>query len=583
MSLDEHLGEFPSVRKNFMFFLLGLLLFAAFMLTSTISYIVSRQSIRRTILEAELPLSSDNIYSEIQRDLFKPILISSLMANDTFVKDWIFKGETDQAAITRYLNQIQTRYDTISSFLVSDRTLKYYHPNGVIKVVSEDNPEDEWYFRVRQMQAPYELNVDLDKANENTMTIFINYRILDRDGNFIGATGVGLTVSAVKNLMHRYYQRFGRHVYFYDRQGNLVLHSHSEDDPAIPDHKMEKALQTVLEEVNSGMSNVSLSSPTSRGGLANYRYIPQLDWILVVEQPSDGTRKILFKTFAINFVVCLFTALVVFSIIRTAFANYHQHLENRNKLLQEKNERIREQAAELEKANKALDALHVEKNELIGITVHDLKNPLNSVLGFTDLLLMDQSVQGHAREYVGYIATSSRGMLEQLEDLLKLTELNSPHEVTLDPIDAAATVRLSVDDYLLHAKTKQLTLSLDLPSSPALVRAHQEWLVTCIDNLLSNAIKYSPPGGNISVSVSTKNGEVVIAVQDQGEGIDQTEQTRLFGKFERLSPRPTAGESSTGLGLFIVHQMITRMNGRVWCESRKGSGSTFFISLPLAA
>ena len=133
---------------------LGITLFAAFLIASTISFVVYRNSIRTAILENELPLSSDNIYSEIQRDLFEPILISSLMANDTFLRDWIAGGEHDPEIVMRYLRRIQEQYSTITAFLVSEATETYYHPTAAPRQVDPDHPIDKWFFRVRKLPAP---------------------------------------------------------------------------------------------------------------------------------------------------------------------------------------------------------------------------------------------------------------------------------------------------------------------------------------------------------------------------------------------------------------------------------------------
>lgn len=566
-----------------MLLVLGVLLFLAFLVTSTISYLISRKSIRNAILEEELPLSGDNIYSEIQRDLFKPILISSLMANDTFVRDWILKGETDLEAISAYLQHIRNRYRTISSFLVSEKTRHYYEPQGILKTVREDDPRDIWFFRVRKMSADYEINVDPDQANRDTMTIFVNYRVLDKDGNFLGATGVGLAVNAVKALMQKYQSRFKRDIYFYDRSGKLMLNSLADSNEGLPvgsDHSAEAALQTVIDRVNRGETDVNLSDVRKSGAMDHYRYIPELDWILVVEQTSDGTRRILFQTFGVNLFICLLTAVILLSIIRIVVLRYQRNLEIRNHLLEENNKRIEKQAEELLEAKTKLDVMHHDKDEFIGVIVHDLKNPLGSVLGFSELLAQDQSLPEKPMEYAKHIYAGSRNMLEQVEGLLQLTELEAPNEVRLEKLDASGIVRQTVEDYAFQAQVKGISLILDLPDDSVPTRANESLLVSSIGNLISNAIKYSPVGARVRVSLVQYVKRVEISVRDEGEGISAEDQKQLFRKFERLRTRPTAGESSSGLGLYLVHQMVGRMGGTVRCESVPGEGSTFIIGLP---
>ena len=108
-------------------------------------------------------------------------------------------------------------------------------------------------------------------------------------------------------------------------------------------------------------------------------------------------------------------------------------------------------------------------------------------------------------------------------------------------------------------------------------------LVQIMDNLVSNAVKYSPSGKNIHVRVREVDGCVRAEVRDEGPGISAEDQKRLFGKFARLTARPTAGEHSTGLGLAIVKRLVESMNGKVWCESELGQGAAFIVELSLAA
>ena len=98
-----------------------------------------------------------------------------------------------------------------------------------------------------------------------------------------------------------------------------------------------------------------------------------------------------------------------------------------------------------------------------------------------------------------------------------------------------------------------------------------------LDNLISNAIKYSPPGKPVSVRLLQTESAVRCEIQDEGPGLSDTDQQKLFGKFARLTAQPTGGEHSTGLGLFIVKKLVTAMNGKVWCESELGKGATFVV------
>jgi len=228
--------------------LLSALLISGFFATTLSSYYVSKKVILDAIVAQELPLTSSNIYSEIQKDLVQPVLISSTMAHDTFVRDWVLGGERDAAAMTRYLNEIKGRYGAFSSFFVSDRTARYYTGEGVLKQVSPGEARDAWYYRVREMQEPYEINVDPDLANRDALTIFVNYRVFDFDGAFLGATGVGLTVDAVRRLIADYQQRFQRTIYFVDAGGKTVLFG-NESGRAETDLRATDGLRNLIDRI----------------------------------------------------------------------------------------------------------------------------------------------------------------------------------------------------------------------------------------------------------------------------------------------------------------------------------------------
>lgn len=307
---------------------LSFILVAGFLVTSIAAYIVSRDAIREGIEDQALPLTGDNIYSEIQKDLLRPVFISSLMAYDTFVRDWILGGEADSAAIERYLMEIKQKYGTVTSFLVSERTRRYYHAGGLLKSVQDNEPLDKWYFRVRDMQNAYETNVDPDMANRNTLTVFINHRVLDYDGNFIGATGVGLTFDSITHLIDAYEARFHRAIYFVDAQGNVVLTGKS-----APHRKGSIRNQPGMSTIAAAMLNGS-AKPTPleyRAGratvLVNSRFIPELGWYLVVEQNVSDEVKPVQQVFFANLAVSAAVTLLVLAITLFAVNRAQRRLE----------------------------------------------------------------------------------------------------------------------------------------------------------------------------------------------------------------------------------------------------------------
>lgn len=292
---------------------LSVLLLLGFIASSVISYFVAHESISSQIADEALPLTSDNIYSEIERDLLRSILISSLMAHDTFVRDWTIGGEEDPERIIRYLREIKSKYDTTTSFFVSERTRRYYHPDGVLKTVSRDDPNDAWYFRVRDMNDSYEINLDRDTADPSRLSIFVNYRVTDYEGNYIGVTGVGLAVDSVVDLIESYQQRYGRQIYFVDRNGEVTLRGGGfEGGEHIRDrHGLQDVAAKILA---SPSASARYADEDGRTVYVNSRLIPELDWHLIVEQTGSRAETRILSTLALNIGIALgITALVLVS------------------------------------------------------------------------------------------------------------------------------------------------------------------------------------------------------------------------------------------------------------------------------
>lgn len=305
--------------------LAGVLVFG-FIATSVISYFLAQESVSDHIAEETLPLTSDNIYSEIEQDLLRSVLISSLMAHDTLLRDWTLDGEINAEQMVRYLREIQQKYDTTTAFYVSEKTRNYYHASGVLKQVSSEDPQDDWYFRTRAMNAPYEINVDTDTADPSRLTIFVNYRVTDYRDRFIGVTGIGLSVHSVAALIASYQNRYGREIYLTDREGNVTLRGPGfEGSERLRErHGMGQIATTILATPSA---SVSYEGRDGRRVYVNSRLIPEFDWYLIVQQAQSSAETRVLGALLINIAVALAIAAVVTAIGWFSVRNYQAGLE----------------------------------------------------------------------------------------------------------------------------------------------------------------------------------------------------------------------------------------------------------------
>ncbi len=566
------------------------LLLIGFVANSIGDYLVARTNVRKTIAESTLPLTSDNVYSEIQRDLLRPVFIASLMASDTFLRDWAIDGEQDEAAIVKYLNEIKIKYGTVTSFFVSDSSRTYYYAHGILKNVKEDDPRDEWYFRVRDLDAPYEINVDPDLANRDEMTIFINYRAKDYAGNFIGATGVGLTVNSVNNLISRYEAKYARQIYFVDAAGRIMLRP--SNSPMLKFASLQEidGLGDRVAELLSGTVQSLTYERDEERRIMNCRFVPELNWFLIVEQSEEAMLAPLRERLLINIVIAFaMTALVggiCIFVIRTHKAGIeaqNDELTESTQLVLQQKLALKQKANELEAANEQLNVTNHEKDEFLSIAAHDLRNPLNSIIGLSDLTIQDLPANKEGavpvKDALTHIRSSGQEMLGLIEELLNVSRIEAfqgefeKKSITWNSLLEEVATRFEKDATAKHIKLK---LSL-AETTGASVNGVEGWMAIIVNNLLSNAVKFTPQYGTITIQTARTAEGIETRIEDSGPGISSEEQLKLFQKFVRLSAKPTGNEQSTGLGLYVVKKMCDRLDIEVTVDSDLGKGATFVL------
>ena len=236
-----------------------------------------------------------------------------------------------------------------------------------------------------------------------------------------------------------------------------------------------------------------------------------------------------------------------------------------------------------ERARKRAEEADRVKTEMLGIAAHDLRNPMSSILGFADLIRNEPSSLENAKRHAGIIVNAVQRTLRLLTDLLESAAFDAGRvELRLTTLNLSELIGESIERHRMRAAAKQQHIEFS-GAGNTLVRADGDRLHQILDNLLSNAIKFSKLEGRIDVKVFNTEHEVRFEVRDSGPGFRPEDRALLFQRFQRLSARPTAGESSTGLGLSIVRDLVQMHGGLVRAESLGDQqGSVFIVSLPHA-
>ena len=231
-----------------------------------------------------------------------------------------------------------------------------------------------------------------------------------------------------------------------------------------------------------------------------------------------------------------------------------------------------------------LKKLAADKEESFGMLIHDLKNHLVGLNMSADLLCDGNGSPDdpYRRLMLENISRSSSQMLSFVNQFLASAAANRKLEIKLEPVCLSQAASCSVQQFQEAARRKELVVHASLPGEGTMVQADPNALSRVLDNLVSNAVKFSPSGKQISVVVRPAARYVECQVQDQGNGFTPDDKKRMFRRYEKLSSRPTGGESSAGLGLNIVKKLVEAMRGEVACESTAGSGARFTVRLPRA-
>jgi signal transduction histidine kinase len=237
---------------------------------------------------------------------------------------------------------------------------------------------------------------------------------------------------------------------------------------------------------------------------------------------------------------------------------------------------------ELQQARERLREMNNEKNEFMGIVAHDLRSPLTAIYGFSEMIQQEPEMDDQeVREFVGRIHDTAKLMSEMVQNLLDANRIECGElKLSMASADLNSMLSLQAESHRVRAAAKRQTIHFASEPTPITALVDSNVMVQVMENLLSNAVKYSPPGKPIHLRLRKLPDSVRFEVQDEGPGLSVEDQKQLFGKFARLSAKPTGGENATGLGLSIVKRMVEAMSGKVWCESEPGKGALFVVEFP---
>ncbi|MDH3394172.1 MAG: hybrid sensor histidine kinase/response regulator, partial [Desulfobulbaceae bacterium] len=240
---------------------------------------------------------------------------------------------------------------------------------------------------------------------------------------------------------------------------------------------------------------------------------------------------------------------------------------------------------ELNRTVTQLELLNKLRDEFVAMATHDLKNPLNGIMGFSQILEREESLSDRHRKMVATIKDSSTLMLDIVNDILALSRLETANgESDLAPLSLLPIIHIAEASIQQTAfKKKILIETVNNCPCDAIIDGNRNSLQRIMNNLLSNAIKFTPPDGKVTISVQQdQKQQIILSVTDTGIGIPEDMLPQLFNKFTKSSRHGTEGEPGTGLGLAITKHLVEQQNGTIKVTSQEGQGSCFQLTFPIS-
>lgn len=238
---------------------------------------------------------------------------------------------------------------------------------------------------------------------------------------------------------------------------------------------------------------------------------------------------------------------------------------------------------DLENRNTELEELNKLKNEFMGMAAHDVRNPLASVVACADLVdaMIDSAPTEKIRSFVHQISGAAKRINAIITNLLDVNTIDSgERKLNIAPRELNGILDRVVLQNSHKAREKNIEIMSVMAGANLCASIDENATEQILDNIISNAVKYSPPGKKVYIRLDSDKQHVRVKVRDEGPGIPAEDQAQMYGKFCRLTPKPTAGEPSTGLGLWIVKELTEAMKGTVTCESKVGEGTVFVVAWP---
>ncbi|HEY4496777.1 MAG TPA: sensor histidine kinase [Candidatus Paceibacterota bacterium] len=332
--------------------------------------------------------------------------------------------------------------------------------------------------------------------------------------------------------------------------------------------------------------------------IAAARFMEDLNFGIVAEWPVSDADLVLesLRNQIIMFSILALIAILILSfILSKAIVRPVKKLEEGTKLVAQgkfdvsidikTGDELEDLGKSFSKMTEGLKQLQALKDEFVFIAAHELKTPVAAIKGYLSLITdgFAGEVNDKVKEFINKVNKSNARLITLVEDLLEVARSEAGRlQIAVQPVDIIEPIKDTLSELKSLSDEKSIEVVYNPPDATLKVMGDINRIKEVMVNLVGNAIKYTLGKGMITINHEVKDGKLVTRIKDTGLGMSKEAQAKLFQKFYRVQTKDTANISGTGLGLFIVKQIIEKMNGSIWVESEEGKGSTFSFSLQIA-
>lgn len=524
-------------------------------------------------------MTSEGIYYRIESIFARPVGVSLTMANDNFLRAY-FQGETlveddnFTETIKSYLNSYKEAYGYDSVFLASAKTRRYYNFNGVDRVLSIGNPENNWYFNFLESDVKYSLEVDNDEAAHDAITVFVNCRIKGDDEMTLGIVGVGFQVYGLQKLLREYAALSDVDIYLLDETGKIEIAIDSTgvypknffDTCGYPQFKDE-----ILQNSLKGETLTYWHKEQNWHNFVIAKYIPMLRWHLILEHNTESLEKEVQQQFYTTIIVVILTILIVSLIITYTITRY--------------NKQIIELSALIAKREAKAETTAIKR--FVANISHEIRTPMNGIIGLAELGLHNITNPLKQEDYLSKIVNSATRLLVIINNLLDLSKIDAGEfRLEKTPFFLQDVLSECKDINIYAAEKKGVMLYIyDKTEFADRIIGDPVKLKQALVNLLSNAVKFTNEG-YVLLTVKCENivetdgaAEVSFEIKDTGIGISEEQLAYIFEPFKQADNSATKIYGGTGLGLSITKNIVETMGGKIHVESVPNVGTTFSFSI----